>query len=454
MATSQRSRIALAVFVGMCAVFAAVRVAAVVGRPATRIPDTAGYLQLSFVGHGRPWVVPLLYKVFTSDGARVVAHTTVAILCWCALAYVVASVMSRTWLQAVAAVGVLLIGAAPQVTRWDLAIASESFALSFTVAALAAWLLLVAHRSPLRLGLVWVATLLWAFTREAHLVLLPVIVVLLAVSLLWRPGRRRRMWLVIVLVPIALWGFVTVLNDDAMTEYNTYGLIELRVFGHPDRTQWFAEHGMPVGPKIIPAKTFVPRALVPASLVRAARTPVGLNPPELVVRGGRPFVRWMRDKGPSTYLKWLATHPGYTVREPLANVDLMVVPAIDRLTPAVDSRHVYPSFVTDVLFESGFVLVLLLVAALLVTLVLVLRHQANRFVVFAWCVAAVGVALLFVAWHGAAIEISRHAIVASVSLRLGALMALVFGVDRLLSARTTGASAPAESCSSARLVTR
>jgi len=115
---------------------------------------------------------------------------------------------------------------------------------------------------------------------------------------------------------------------------------------------------------------------------------------------------------------------------------------------------VYPSFVTDVLFESGLVLVLLLVAALLVTLVLVLRHQANRFVLFAWCVAAVGVAVLYVSWHGAAIEIGRHAIIASVALRLGSFMALVFGVDRLLSARTTGAGAADESRSRTRLVTR
>jgi len=259
---------------------------------------------------------------------------------------------------------------------------------------------------------------------------------------------------VIALVPVALWGVVTVLNDRAMTEYNTYGLIELRVFGHRDRTQWFADHGMPVSAQIIPSKTFVPRGLVPKSLVRDARIPVGLNPPELVVRGKRPFVRWMRDDGPSTYLEWLVTHPVYTLREPLANIDAMVVPSIDRLTPAVDARRVYPSFVTDVLFESALVLVLLLVAGLLVTLVLVLRHQANRFVLFAWCVAAVGVAVLYVSWHGAAIEIERHAIVASVALRLGSFMALVFGVDRLLSARTTGASAADESRSSARLVTR
>jgi hypothetical protein len=454
MATSQRSRLALAVFAGMCAVFAAVRIAAVAGRAATRLPDTAGYLDLSFVGHGRPWAVPLLYQVFASDGARVVAQCAVGIVCWCALAYVVGTLVSRAWLQAVAVAGVLLVGAAPQVSRWDLSIASESFALSFTVAALAAWLLLVARPTPVRLGFVWLATLLWVFTREAHLVLLPVIVVLFGVSLFWRAERRRRMWLVVALVPIALWGVVTVLNDRAMSEYNTYGLIELRVLGRSDRTQWFVDHGMPVNAQIAASKTFVPRGLVPASLLRDARVPVGLNPPELVVRGGRPFVRWMRDDGPSTYLEWLATHPVYTLQQPLANIDMMVVPALDRLTPMVDARPVYPSFVTEVVFESGLVLVLLLVAALLVTLVLVLRHRANRFVAFAWCVAALGVALLYVSWHGAAIEIGRHAIVASVTLRLGAFLALVFGVDRLLSARTTGPSAAAESCSSARLVSR
>jgi hypothetical protein len=442
MAASHRSR--LAVFAAMCAVFAAVRVAAVVGRPATRLPDTAGYLELSLVGHGRPWVVPLLYEAFSSDGARIFTQCAVGIVCWCALAYVVASVVSHTSLQAVAVAGVLLIGAAPQVSRWDLTIASESFALSFTVAALASWLLLVAQPSSRRLVVVWITTLLWAFTREAHLVVLPAVVVLLAVSLLWRPERRRRTWLVLALVPIALWGLVTVLNDRAMTEYNTYGLIELRVLGQTDRTQWFADHGMPVGPRIVASKSFVPRGLVPASILRDARIPVGLNPPELVVRGGRQYVRWMRDDGPSTYLEWLATHPAYTLRDPLANIDMMVVPALDRFTPIVDARRVYPSFVTEIVFESGFVLWLLLVAALLVTLVLVLRHTANRFVLFAWCVTALGVALLYVSWHGAAIEIGRHAIVASVMLRLGAFMALVFGVDRLLSARTSGASVDAE----------
>src|SRR5436190_10803424 len=352
MATSQRSRLALVVFAGMCAVFAAARIAAVAGRAATRLPDTAGYLELSFVGHGRPWVVPLLYEVLASDGARVVAQCAIGIVCWCALAYVVASVVSRPWLQAAAVVGVLLVGAAPQVTRWDLTIASESFALSFTVAAVAAWLLLVARRTPARLALVWVATLLWAFTREAHLVLLPAVVVLLAISLLWRPARRRHMWLVVALVPVALWGVVTVLNDRAMTEYNTYGLIELRVLGRPDRTRWFADHGMPASPQIVASKSFVPRGLVPASVLRAARIPVGLNPPELVVRGGRAYVRWMRDDGPSRYLEWLATHPGYTLRQPLANIDLMVVPALDGFTPMVDARLIYPAFVTELVFES------------------------------------------------------------------------------------------------------
>jgi hypothetical protein len=42
-----------------------------------------------------------------------------------------------------------------------------------------------------------------------------------------------------------------------------------------------------------------------------------------------------------------------------------------------------------------------------------------------------------VALHGAPIELGRHAIVSSVLLRLGVLMALAFGVDRLDTARNS-----------------
>lgn len=425
------------VFPAMCGAFAAVRVAAVAGRSAQRFPDTEGWLQFSFVGHGRPWVVPLLYSVFSSDGARVVAQCAIGIVCWCVLAYVVMTVISRTWLGVTAAGAVLLIGASPHVTRWDIAILSESFALSFTVLALASWLLFVAQATRPRTAFVWITTLLWAFTRDAHLVVLPALLLLVAASLLARRERRARAVLVVALVPVALWAVIALGNDAPMTEYNTYGLIELRVLNHAERAHWFEQHGMPPTEPVPAALAFVPRRLVPPALTKYARVPVGLNPPALVPRDGRPFIRWMRDKGPSTYVQWLATHPGYTVTEPLRNVDALVLPALDRLTPMLDARQVYPSFLADLVFANGAVLFVLFVGALLVTLIVVLRHETSRFVVFAWCVTAAAVVLMYVALHGAPIELGRHAIVSSVLLRLGVLMALAFGVDRLDTARNS-----------------
>jgi hypothetical protein len=422
------------------ALFAAVRVAAVAGRRVGIFNDTLGYLRLSFVGHGRPWVVPLLYTATTSSGARVAAQCAVSIVCFCLLAFVAARMVRRAWLQVVVAGGVLLIGASPQVTRWDLALVSESLALSLSVAVIATWLLFATRTTRARMIAVWGVTLLWAFTRSAHLVLLPLIVVLLVVSLAWVSGRRSRGLLMLALVPVAIWGLVAVRNDPGATEYNIYTVIELRVFGHIERTRYFVEHDMPVSADIERFRSFVPRELVPPHLVQDARVPIGLNVPDLVVTGRRPFIRWMQDEGPSTYLKWLASHPGYTVAEPLRNLHELVAPKLARITPPLDARAVMPTILRKVLFESPVLYLLSISAALLSAIAAVLLKLMSRPLAVAWCVVGMSIALLYVAWLGAAIEIERHAIVASVASRIGILMVLAFTVDLLRPARLDLAS--------------
>jgi hypothetical protein len=135
--------------------FAAMRVAAVAGRQVGIFNDTLGYLHVSFVGHGRPWVVPSIYAAVTSTGARIAVQCAVSILCFCLLAFVAARMVRRAWLQVVVAGGVLLIGASPQVTRWDLALVSESLALSLSVAAIATWLLVADRATRPRMTAAW-----------------------------------------------------------------------------------------------------------------------------------------------------------------------------------------------------------------------------------------------------------------------------------------------------------
>ena len=65
-------------------------------------------------------------------------------------AYVAANVVQRTWLRALVAAGTLLLGVTPQVSLWDLALQSDSLALSLTVAAIACWILLATRVDAFR----------------------------------------------------------------------------------------------------------------------------------------------------------------------------------------------------------------------------------------------------------------------------------------------------------------
>jgi hypothetical protein len=153
----------------------------------------------------------------------------------------------------------------------------------------------------------------------------------------------------------------------------------------------------------------------------------------------------MRDKGPETYVKWLASHPGYTLAEPLRNLDDLVATDLEKITPPLDSRAVMPGFFTSVLFESLGVYLVALAAALLSAVTAVSLRLRSRALAVAWCVNGVSVALLYVSWLRAAIEIERHAIVASVASRVGILMILAFTVDLYLSARREEKTAEASS---------
>jgi hypothetical protein len=416
--------------------FAAARVAAVAGRPAAGWFDTYGYLHgLSFVGHGRPWVVPLLYDVVTGDGARIAVQCAIAIVCWCTLAYVAATVVRQAWLRAVIAAVILLIGISPEVTRWDLALLSESVAVSLTVAAIACWIVFAKHATTARMLAVWVVTLLWAFTRSAHLLLLPVLLALLAVSLLWRSNRRSRGLLLLALVPVTVWGLICVRNDPGVTESNLYLMLEIRVFGNADSTRYFAQHGMPVNAAMLRHRGIVPRSKVPPDLVRYARVPPGFAVPEAIVTGGRPLIRWMRKEGAITYLKWLASQPGEVVAAPLKRLDILVTPKLEYMTPPTRSRAVLPRFATRPLFENRALYLVSLSAALLGAIAAVVFKLRSRPLAVAWCIIGLSFALVYIVFFGSPVETARHAIVASVAGRVGILLALAYTADLYWAAR-------------------
>ena len=142
--------------------------------------------------------------------------------------------------------------------------------------------------------------------------------------------------------------------------------------------------------------------------------------------------------------------PEESLARPLRYLDELMTPSLHKITPPIDSRRVLPGFVVDVLFESYAAFLVALAVAMLTTLALVADHQRSGSSTVVLSVLIMSMALFYVAYHGAAIELERHAIVASVASRVGILLVIIFGTDRLLALRrSVDAREPAGSINSA-----
>jgi hypothetical protein len=118
-------------------VFAVARVSALASYP-LRFDDSASYEHLRVGGLRLP-MVPLVYSIVGSDGARMVAQVAVGIGCWCAAAWLIGRLAGGD-VGLVAGGVVLLVGLAPSVVMWDSAILSESLSISLLVLTVGLWL--------------------------------------------------------------------------------------------------------------------------------------------------------------------------------------------------------------------------------------------------------------------------------------------------------------------------
>ncbi len=414
----------------LAVVLVAGRLLAVVGlRPYVYV-DSGEYLVLDLTGRSRrPWATPLLYELVPGQHrGEVVAQALVGGLAWTALAVAVAAWFPVRRVGLAAAATVAALGLTTSVTNWDTAILSESLALSLTVALVAAWLQLVRRPGWWAAAAVVALTLPWLFVRQS---LLPTawLVVAVAVGAAVLARRRAGAWrpmaataaALLVLTVLASWSYT---RNQEVVRTNLTVIVANRVVPDAERLAWFRDHGMPV-----PASG----ALDVTSLTEDPA-----------------FSRWVAGEGRRTYLTYLASHPWYTLTEPLD--DLVGVrrsygdepaPQVTMLSPADGygmARPVIPEVLEAVLFGPGATGTV--VAALALALgasVARYRHRDRRWAV---SLALIGLSLaaLLTGWHGATPELGRLAIVAAVALRIGLILHLAVVVEgALLPRREAGA---------------
>lgn len=394
-------------------IYCALRVIASLGRSSSRFADTFGFFSVDYLGReSRLWPVPFLYSIVTNDTMRVALHIIVGLLAWGYLAYVVAK-RSR-YPHFVTAV-ILLFGLQPQIIRFDLAILSESIGLSLLVICIATSIQYLASPSQ-RYLYVWIASLgAFSMVRASQLIVLFIITAVSTITLMQRRTVRQTVF-VVTLVTLSLWAGIQLRNNRSMSELNLYTVLQERVIPDDARFTWFVNEGMPATQEMRGPALYDERSDLPGELLDYVKLPVAQLPPSLIRLGGFPLAEWVRNDGWSTYVRYVVTHPGDTLKR-LADLSTSTLNPIDKDLLPLENRTVVP--------RMFFLPWQWWVIAGALAALLHLRFGQRYF--FRFFVAAV--AILFIWYAGvvltSGIEHPRHAISIAVALRVVSLATIL-----------------------------
>jgi hypothetical protein len=449
------------IYLGIAAAYVFVRVLAIIGVPAEgSFPDSATYRQslgqpayrfVSLTGHAmRPWVAPLLYAVLPSDNVRSDVQVILSVLAWLVLAGTVAFALRVHRVRVAAFVVVLALSCTAAVTSWDRTILSESTAISFAVLALAAWLRFAMKPSVWTSIAVVATMILWSFTKSGMypVVFLAAVVVLL--TLKSHRSRALRGAVAVALVLIGIWGLFA--NDRSNTEYEAYNnsqglsqfainfatLLRVQILNDPGDTAWFIAHGMP-DPVGLPAY----QRTSPVDDTWLAGEAAFLQ-----AYSERSDLRaWVNTKGQRVYAEYVLTHARKVVARFSRELPYLLVPPRTELIYTSGPRDVLPSSVQSLLFDTtpavqssnapipsaAFGDVGVLFAACIVIAFIRKRRSRNRaFLLVSVATFFLSIVALGLGWILSPIEIVRHAIPASIVIRLSLWLTLFGLLDAVL----------------------
>lgn len=413
----------------MALVYAALRASAVWGLHPATFPDSAGYQQLDLTAPvARTWPVPLLFSVVRSDPARVGMHVLLGALAWTWLAR---ALRERSRFPVVVSAATFALGLAPQVIRYDLAVLSESLAITVGVALAAAALDVTARQSPRTVARFVLVMAVFSMVRPQHMLVLLAAAAVVAARAVGRRAVPGAVGLLVLAASVL--GFFQFRANRPTGELNLYTVIVERVLNDDARFAWFVENGMPEIPGMRAAQSYDYVEQVPGEVLDYLQLPVGQAPPSLVRVGGLEFAQWVRGHGWSTYARYVVSHPSDTMARITDLAPPVLDPVNDDFLP-LESRSIVPRWLFVPWKLSG---VIALAGVAFAVLTGRLRRAGALAGLFVTTAAVYSVAMLT-----SGIEHPRHASMVAVLLRVCALAGLAELVRRDVSADAPSGVAP------------
>lgn len=390
--------------------------------------DTTSYVRISnepvfsseFLGTSRPFVFPLVLKLFNNDEEAVAwAQGVFSIISWSILALAVGYSLQVAFLRLIAFGLVLLFSLYRYVLAWDSVLLTESVSLSLMALFLASWLWLMKgwgwHKAIL-LGLV---TLFWTFARDTNAWVILMVALFLVLLIALRQIDKRYLALsAAFLVMFILSNLSADLGDRWVFPFQN--ILGRRVLPDGGAVDYFANCGMPVSPALLERAGGYAN-----SADRAFYDDPALEEYRL----------WLHESGKTCYVKWLLSDPLQSIRRPLAEFNALV--SLRDIQPFLFSRSfspILPGRLEAVLFPRR--QLLLFFALLLATVLMAVLMKAWMQNKSWWIVIGMNLLIFphyFITWHGDVMGIYRHVLGVSIQFYLGAWLLLLFVADSALS---------------------
>lgn len=314
------------------------------------------------------------------------------------------------------------------VALWNFVALSESFSLSCLAVLVSMWILFLRTRRIIWVAGIALATAAFSSTRDVHVYLIPMIA-MLSMGLIF--SFRSQRTLVLAVLSLAVFSgvvFVTMTISidkgwDGRGRWSApfYDVVGKRILPKPEIFIYFEENGMPTSE---------------ALLERTGKS--GAADGEVSIRQNprlQDFRDWSGAHGRSTYMKFLITHPTYSIAAPLlqfwhmyglrvngyAHPEFGPLFPTGRLVRAAERRHL----LTAGVFAVGI--------GVISTIVLWKRRVIPR---AAWMAVPLAMILLSIPhawlnWHGGGIELERHTVIAAIQAYVGSALLGLYLFDEL-----------------------
>jgi hypothetical protein len=157
------------------------------------------------------------------------------------------------------------------------------------------------------------------------------------------------------------------------------------------------------------------------------------------------MVTWMREHGKSTYIRFLLANSIRSLQLPLFYAHQIISPDSSEYRSPTMSTHRWLSKMSNIMYTktTEFLLVGLLVLGIL-TLITAWIQFLRPWWLVPWFLLVTAYPLMFIIYHGDAIELERHAMQVGLQLRLAGWMMLVYLLDAWVLYRTQNPSVEGE----------